>query len=66
MNAELVEHLSGGGTVDLALVLEGFLHLMMTQAARWTLGRKAARLLVKNVALVRAQLDGEADLVNLG
>jgi hypothetical protein len=66
VNAELHDHLTGGGSVTLDLTLEAFLHPDGGTAAPLDLHRRAARLLVENLALVHAQVDGEADLLNLG
>ncbi len=66
VNAELRDHLSNSGTVHLELTLDASLQAEGGAVVPLDLQRKAARLLVENLALVRAQLEGEADLVNLG
>jgi hypothetical protein len=65
INALLREHLAAGGSVALATAVRADLRLAGA-AATLDLGRKAARLLAENAALVTQQIRDDADIVNLG
>jgi len=65
INALLREHLAAGGSVALATAVRADLRLAGADATL-DLGRKAARLLAENAALVSQQIRDDADIVNLG
>jgi len=65
INALLRDHLTAGGTVELAVATAAVVHLD-GHARQLDLTRKASRLLAENAALVHAHVSGNAEIVNLG
>ncbi len=66
VNGVLVEHLRAAGQVTIDIAVAASLTVADGSAVDVDLGRKAGRLLAESVALVLAQLTGDAAIENLG